>query len=322
MRLFNTILTRNFENCEYSVLKVWYEINKRTIEDNFYKNDILMSGTVRKREGDILEIIYLKYFADSMKSIDDVLDIYSNGERKFPTYNEYISLIQRFHEIDVVNKIIRKLVPFPRTIKINHENYLVECQRISSYLNRPFKRSIVPEKREVKRFSGVTQEIIEEKELSFVGIAMAVSINSFDKMLCYKILEKLFGSNDTYGIYFKFREKGWIYTGLTGYVIENNLFYTGAIMQYDNKHAKEILINLDQFTFSHIEFKNAKQRVLDDYKYTVFQYGEEYALLPYKMRLKNVSKFEECLERIVIEDVQKELIHIHTYKQLIRMKVV
>ena len=144
----------------------------------------------------------------------------------------------------------------------------------------------------------------------------------FGEMICCKILEKLFGSNDIYGIYYKLRKRGWIYTGLSGYVIEESLFYSGAIMQYNEEREKEILMLLERLTCSFKEFENAKKMVLDDYKYSIFQYGEEFAMLPYKLQDGSAEDFETQLARIKIENVEDELKYVYSHRRIVRMKVI
>lgn len=324
MSLINTVLIRNFEKCNFSILKSWYDINKNIIEENFYKNDILVSGTIRDRVDSTIEILYLKYFAEKPLHSKEILHIYSIGEKIFPTYEEYSLLAKSNDEIDLTKKIIQKLVPSTESTIVNTGKYYEECEKIKLNLSNPFVSSVSPKKKNIKQSSGIKckAEVIKEKELSFVGIVLYISADSFRNMICYKILEKIFGSNDIYGMYFRFRERGWIYTGLSGYVIEKNIFYTGAIMQYNKEHEREILTYLDTFSFSVKEFENAKNMVFDDYRYSLLQYGEEFTLLPYRLQIENANDFEDCLSKIAVEDVEKVYTYLHEYGTKIRMKVI
>jgi len=322
MKIYNTILTREFEECDYKILRLWYKKNKALFEKNFYENDILMSGTIKVQTNNVLEILYLKYFSEKEIDVKEALRIYLTGEIIFPTYEDYILTNQGDLELDVVNKIIRRIIPVHTTQIANKEQYYDECSKIKAVLNKSFSHFLDSRKKLQVNTPYSILDIVKEKELSFVGIAAKMLPEDFGEMICCKILEKLFGSNDIYGIYYKLRKRGWIYTGLSGYVIEESLFYSGAIMQYNEEHEKEILMLLERLTCSFKEFENAKKMVLDDYKYSIFQYGEEFAMLPYKLQDGSAEDFETQLARIKIENVEDELKYVYSHRRIVRMKVI
>lgn len=321
MKLYNIILFRSFKDCNYDVFKAWYHRNKGKIEENFYHNDILMSGVVKERDGEVLEVLYLKYYADEKIKPECVLQIYSTGQKDFPDYTNFMSFLQNQQEKAIVNKILEKIIKTSKKTILNAKEYHSECLKIDACFNTPFVNFVTPQKKIKQEIKSVIQETIMENELSFVGVASVTMANSFKEMLVYKILEKLFGANDTNGIYYEFRERGWIYTGLSGYVIEKNFFYSGAMLKYHIGHEEEIIRKIEIFRVSEKEFENAKKDVLDDYKYSVFQYGLEFTLLPYKLQIKDISRIEQCLELITISEVRKKLDQIRVNGQMIRLKV-
>lgn len=65
-----------------------------------------------------------------------------------------------------------------------------------------------------------------------------------------------------------------------------------------------------------------KKMVLDDYKYSIFQYGEEFAMLPYKLQDGSAEDFETQLARIKIENVEDELKYVYSHRRIVRMKVI
>ena len=322
MKLYNTIFLREFEKCDYNILALWYKKNKVIIEENFYTYDILMSGTIKEFAGNGLEILYLKYFSEKEINIEDAMNIYSARTKEFPKYEEYVASCRLRSEIDIINKIIRKMIPEYEYILVDSKEFNSRCLLIESMLTNPFTCSIKPKKVIASKSGKAELECVKEKELSFIGIASDILIDSFEKMLCYKILEKVFGSNDNYGVYYRFRERGWIYTGLAGYIVDNSFFYSGVLMQYNRNHEEEIMLYIENLSFSDAEFERAKKHILDDYKYSVLQYGEEFTMLPYKLHVKCRDTFENKLNQITLECVKEELHYLHVHGRTIRMKVI
>lgn len=322
MKLFSSVLTRFFTGCNYDIVKLWHTKNIGEIESNFYRKKILMSGTVKKRGSDTLEIVYLKYYAEEMIDSIKVLQIYSCGIKKFPSYYQYVKYIQERTENDIVNRIIKKISPECESLKINRENYDLECKQIEKQFFNPFINYIPPQVVKRNNISSFQSDALQKNELAFIGKAIMASYSDFKELLCYKVLEKLLGSNDVNGVYFSFRKQGWIYTGLSGFVIESNFFYSGAILQYNEEHANQIMNAIESFEFSIKEFENAKKMVCDDYYYAVFQFGEEFALLPYKLQVENAINLEEHLSKVTISEVRIKLHQLCSQGMRIRMRVV
>lgn len=321
MRLFNTILTRVFTDCNYQVLKLWYSNIKCKLEENFYVNNILMSGVVKRRDNDVVEILYLKYYAEEELDPSSVLKIYNIGKKTFPDYKQFTYYCQNNSEKDIVNRIIRNIVQDSEVEIKNSEAYDLENRKIKIQLQKPFTNSVMYKQTRKSKLVEL-QESIEKNELAFVGIYDSVLYQNFKEMLCYKLLEKIFGSNDTNGIYFIFRERGWIYTGLSGFVIENDFFYSGAIMQYDLEHETAIKKAIKEFEFSNEDFMEAKNMVLDDFRYSKFQYGDAFALLPYKSRVAEADNYESCIKSITENEVRVKQKQICTEALKLRMKVI
>lgn len=321
MKLFNVILTRGFIDCNYWVLKFWYANNRYKLEENFYNSNILMSGAMKKTRNDVVEILYLKYFAEKELSIVDVFNIYNMGNKIFPDYNQFISNYQVNSEKDIVNMIIKRITHKSEIEVINREDYNSMCNKIYAQLQNSFSASVLHKPIDKIKLVEV-QERLEEKELAFIGIYFSVEYQDLNGMLCYKLLEKIFGSNDANGVYYLFRERGWIYTGLSGFVIENNIFYTGAIMQYDLEHEAVIKKAIEEFEFCTKEFEEAKKMLLDDFRYTKFQYGETFALLPYNLQIADVGNFEMCVQDIEEDEVREKQKQICLNGFKLRMKVI
>lgn len=322
MKLFSTVITRVFKECHYDIVKLWYAENINAIEANFYRKEILMSGTVKKRGRDTLEIVYLKYYAKEIIDLSEVLEIYLTGAKKFPTYYQYVNYIHKSTEKDIINKIIKRISPESERVIINEEAYDSECKHIEEQFSNPFINYIIPQAVKKQNIYSIRPETVEKNELAFIGNFIITSYNDFGEMLCYKILEKILGSNDVNGVYYPFRKKGWIYTGLSGFVIESNVFYSGAILQYDEERGKQIMNAIESFEFSIKEFEVAKRMVCDDYYYAAFQFGEEFALLPYRLQVENANDFKEHLNRVTISEVKIKLQQLCTQGMKIRMRVV
>lgn len=321
MKLFNVILFRIFKGCNCEVLKAWYGRNKKKIEENFYQNDILMSGVIKEREGEVLEVLYLKYYAEEKLKSDRILDIYSIGQKDFPEYIDFTKFFQNQQDKDIINQILRKIIYASKPRVLSEEEYVSECLKVKKFFVSPFVESVKVHKKVEVDKENVKQEIIAENELAFIGIYSVCIADTFEEMLIYKILEKLFGANDINGIYHEFRERGWIYTGLSAFIIDKNCFYSGTIMQYSREREEEIIEKIKNICFSSEEFDSAKKLVLDDYKYSVFQYGVEFTLLPYKLQTEEVTEFVTCLETINISDVMRKIHQIQTDGQRLRLKV-
>lgn len=324
MKLYNSILTRVFTNCNFYVINLWYLENKNKIEKNFYNFDILMSGTLRQRDKDVLEILYLEYYAEKELDLTYILEIYNIGEKPFPQYEEFAEYCQKKAETDIIKKIIAFIAEPSQNPMITYDFYNSECKKINAEFIMPFSKNILYKNNTHVKKRDIMQKPIFENELSFVGKYYPVMCQDFKEMLCYKVLEKILGSNDMNGMYFQFREKGWIYTGLSGYIIENNFFYTGTIMQYNYERETTIIKAIETFRFSAENFAEAKNLVLDDYKYSVLQYGEIFALLPYRLQLFNinVSDFELCVRNITEDEIKLKLRQLCKQGYNVRMKVV
>lgn len=322
MKLHNTILFRSFKDCNYMILKAWYCKNKEKIEENFYQKDILMSGVIKERDGEVLEVLYLKYYADEEIKSDYIFKIYFTGQKDFHDYVSFMKFSQRRQEKDIVNKILGKIMQVSDTVILDAREYRSECLKIKTNFCIPFTNSVIPQKRSSLDIKRIGKESITENELSFVGVVSITRNNNFKEMIGYRILEKLFGANDTNGIYFGFREIGWIYTGLSGYVIDKSFFYSGAIMQYHKVHEEKVIRKIRTFSFSEKEFENAKRLVLDDFKYSIFQYGLEFTLLPYKLQSGTVTDFEQCLKVVNANDVRSKLKEICINGQELRVRVI
>ncbi len=321
MRLFNSILTRVFSDCNYHVLKNWLASNKGRLEENFYLNNILMSGTVKKAGNDAIEILYLKYFAEEELSQTQILTIYNAGEKILPDYEQFILFYQDKRENDLVNRIIRNISSEPENKIENSEIYDMECRKIKAQLQNSFCDSVLCKAAKEREIFEI-QESIEEQELAFVGLYSSVKYWDFREMLCYKLLEKIFGSNDINGAYFCFRERGYIYSGLSGFMIENDFFYTGAIMQYNSEHEVAISRAIRDFEFSTEEFEEAKNLLIDDFRYSELQYGKTYTLLPYKLKTAEPDNYEECIRSITEHDLRIKQKEISSKGFNLRMKVI
>lgn len=321
MRLFNSILTRVFSDCNYHVLKNWLASNKGRLEENFYLNNILMSGTVKKTDNDVIEILYLKYYAEEELSPAQILKIYNAGEKIFPDYEQFILFCQDNREKDLINRIIRHILQEPENKIENSETYDIECRKIIAQSQNSFWDSISCKAARKRKIFEI-QESIEEQELAFIGLYSSVKYRNFREMLCYKLLEKIFGSNDINGVYFCFRERGWIYSGLSGFIIENDFFYTGAIMQYNSEHEVAINKAIEDFEFSTEEFEEAKNLLIDDFRYSELQFGKAYTLLPYKFKVAEPDNYEECIRSITEHDLRIKQKEISSNGFNLRMKVI
>lgn len=321
MRLFNSILTRVFFDCNYHVLKNWFISNKSRLEENFYLNNILMSGTVKKAGNDAIEILYLKYYAEEELGQTQILTIYNAGEKILPDYEQFIRFYQDKRENDLVNRIIRNISQEPENKIENSETYDIECGKINAQLHNSFCDPVFCKATKERRMFEI-QESIEEQALAFIGLYSSVKYCNFKEMLCYKLLEKIFGSNDINGVYFCFRERGWIYSGLSGFIIENDFFYTGAIMQYNSEHEATINKAIEEFEFSAEEFEEAKNLLIDDLRYSELQYGKAYTLLPYKLKTAEPDNYEICIRSITELDLRIKQKEISSNGFNIRMKVI
>ena len=252
------------------------------------------------------------------------MEIYNIGKKPFPQYEEFAVYCQKKVETDIIKKIIAFIAKSYKNPMITYDLYNSECEKINGQFIVPFSKNVLYKNNTHVKKRDIMQKSISENELIFIGKYYPVMCQDFKEMLCYKVLEKILGSNDINGMYFQFREKGWIYTGLSGYVIENNFFYTGTIMQYNYERELTIIKAIETYRFSVEDFVEAKNLVLDDYKYSVLQYGEMFALLSYRLQLfnTNISDFELCVQNITEDDIELKLRQLCKQGYNVRMKVV
>lgn len=95
-------------------------------------------------------------------------------------------------------------------------------------------------------------------------------------------------------------------------------------MQYNYERELTIIKAIETYRFSVEDFVEAKNLVLDDYKYSVLQYGEMFALLSYRLQLfnTNISDFELCVQNITEDDIELKLRQLCKQGYNVRMKVV
>lgn len=319
-RATSTLLSREVnETIDENVLKLFVQKNKYQSEFAFFKNDMVCSWSAKgKSDNFSSEVLYV--LSEKGKKIDaqGINTIFSESVRFFqiPDYYEYEQHMKRLmNSRDIIRNMIDYLAGSPKKI-LTEEEYHDQAKIILDAASRIFKRGIHFNSSSdfllIRNEWDIRNVNVKDQELSFMGSYCFCDIGgSLKKLLGYKILEKIYGTNEANSIYFTLRCEGKIYTAISSFIMEKGLFITGVMANYNNDLLKRTLDLTKGAKILEEIFLAAKRRLVDDIKFVAFQYGDMFALLPYIYAIKREVTMQEALNvinHIILEDIEKLVI--------------
>ncbi|WFR56986.1 hypothetical protein QA584_25780 [Anaerocolumna sp. AGMB13025] len=299
------------------LLRLFFIKNKRKIEFAFFRENLVCSWNFNNENGACVEVLCLMSKALDIPEEKKVQEIFNTGISisDFPSYDEYLSYWDKLsYSLDIISKILEamgerrqqliKKEEFYKQLNLIKESFSVEFQYGRRHINGQTEEG----------GSAVTKSIqgnITNSQLSFMGSYFYTGRVSFDEILQYKLLEKIYGTNETESIYFKFRESGRIYTALTSYVREKGIFVTGVLGTYQEALYEEVLSSISSVTITPTQIDRAKRWLKEELAYIKFYYGEIFALYPFQSGREPITKMGDiynAIDRIREEQVYALLI--------------
>lgn len=316
-RVNTLLLSRKMTGCvDDCLLKFFVQKNKEKVEFQFYKHNMICVWNAKgKAEKLFGEILFVMAENGMHLEAERINQIFSQCIHTFsiPHYEEYCAYLQRLTQnADVVRKMIDVLSGDKKEL-LEEKVYQKQMQEILEVMHTSFQPGI--------QFEEETQALgenirikceekmldVQEHKLAFMGgYYLTRTAGELKRLLCYKIMEKVFGTNETDGVYFPLRCEGKIYTAVSSFVMDNELLLTGVMADYSQELLEETISYAKNVKMTQELFQGAKRRVIDDIKFVAFQYGEMFAVLPYIYVVKRMLTLDEIvqeLSEITLEDM-------------------
>lgn len=277
------------EDINESVLRLFFIKNRDKFQAELYKNNIIGTwnciNDIGKKKVIINLIHYNNINIDTQYLKRIIGNVIYNSEQA--SYEEYVEFKEK-GSINIMKNVIAKIAPESCNDKqINSDEYYNQIKIIDKILLEDF--SVVSENYEKMsqlQYDDCLDEVSQGK-LCFMGIYFYGDNDSFstgEEYVLLKIIEKYIGDNDTDSMYFKYRESGKIYTAITSYVNNMRLFVTGVIGNYNEEFFDSIIGELEGMTIDEISLDMAKERVINEVKRLILEFGEIYTMYPYIRR--------------------------------------
>ena len=298
------------------VLKFFVAKNKYQAEFIFFQNDLVCSWCAKgKSDNFSSEVLYV--LGEKNRDLEEytINDIFGKSVSLFkaPDYSEYVQYMKQFlNSSDIIKNIIDYLSVDSKGV-LTQEEYNIQIEKIIKSMNCPFKRGIYFQGKQplfLSRNQWDEKKIdIQEKKLAFMGnYCFGTVAGSLKKLLEYKILEKIYGTNEVDSVYFPLRCEGKIYTAISSYVMHKEIFLTGVLADYKESLLQQTLELAQGVKISEEVFLSARRRLIEDIKFVAFQYGDNFALLPYIYVIKREIEMKEIITKIMeitLEDIKK-----------------
>lgn len=316
-RVQTLLLSRKMTGCvDDYLLKFFVQRNKKKVEFQFYKHNMICVWNAKgKTEKLFGEILFVMAENGGLLEAERLNQIFAECIHTFsiPRYKEYCAYLQKLTQnADVVRKMIDVLSGDKKEL-LEEEVYQKQMREILEVMHTSFQPGIQFEEdaqfkeENVRIKSGEKKIDVQEHKLAFMGgYYHTKTAGELKRLLCYKIMEKVFGTNETDGVYFPLRCEGKIYTAVSSFVMDNELLLTGVMADYSQKLLEETVSYAKNVKITQELFQGAKRRVIDDIKFVAFQYGEMFAVLPYIYVVKRMLTLDEIvqvLSEIKMEDI-------------------
>lgn len=316
-------LTDNIENILLSrvsnvevddnIFRFFIRENKRKLELEFYKNNMIARWNYKSNsQSNGCEMLYVMYEKTQIVNKEIVNEIFRKSIAQFaiPSYTEYkIYISEIISSSDIIKHMINSLTG-EKVEELPEDVYDKQSRSLLKKMSVPFVLGIHTIEGGKKNFRAMQSgEIckVSNDNLAFMGqYCFSTTRKKLDEIMGYKVLEKMYGSNEVTGIYFPLRCEGKIYLAVSSFVMEEGLFITGVMANYSKELHYSVMKASETILISEQLLENSKRLLMDDIRYVAYQYGELVALLPYVYAIGkeiNLQDLIKCIENIQLSDV-------------------
>lgn len=287
----STIFYKNIvEDIDGNVLKLFFIKNKDIFQMELFAKNII--GTWNyinhiKSKEILVNIVCDKNIKFDISDFMNIMNTVISKAKQI-SYEEYIDFVDK-NSKNIMHNVFKKIVPKNYYDKeISKDDYYKQVKLINNILIEDFliktnENNIIEN---VSYFDCIDN--IDKNTLCFMGVYAHDNINHLisdgEQYVLFKIIEKYIGANDTDSIYFKYREQGKIYTAVTNYINNMHLFLTGVIGNYDETFFNSVMSELKNIKINDKDLSLTKERLINEIKYLIFEYGNIYVLYPYIKR--------------------------------------
>jgi len=308
-----------------SVLAMFIKQNMSLIKEIFFSHNMACSWSLT-RLLNIQELLFVFSPVNHIVTESFIFRICSNMVEcltlpEYSCYSNYINSI--IVKSDLLSRVKRFIVDEKITL-LSEADYAIEITKIKEAVKKPFIHisrieETIPVQQAPAELKAIDENAIKG-QLCFMGLCFNTDEgSSLNVLLAYKLLEKIYGANESTSIYYPLRQRGQIYTGITSYYLEKGRFFTGVIGAYSvslHESVKQLILshNIDESML-----QQAKESLYNETKYMAFQYGEMFTLFPYyckTMHIVNLHKFRTTLDTISLDELRK---HIPTVMSTVRV---
>lgn len=290
-KIENKILYRHIPmNFDKNIIDFFLKSNKHLFEiELFYLNIIGTWNCISYIEKKEL-VVNITFFPEVGYNISWFNDIFKKiiSKSEIPKYDKFVEFITTRKSGYIMDKVLQYIdedFEKENVKKISREGYYNQVNFLKEILLEGFNESFTVSNKIVKsKYNNLDcLQTIDKGTLAFMGIYIKNNYNVlYEKQnIILKILEKYLGDNDTDSIYFKFREQGKIYTGVSNYITTTKTFITGIIGSYSDELWDSVLYELRGIEINEQRLYLAKEKLINEIKYLIFEYGERCVLEPY-----------------------------------------
>lgn len=312
-KIDNILCCRKFpDGTDPMVLQLYVAENKRILERVFYDNYLICSWAVKNSAGYTGDVIYCKGKENPSADKNTVNSLFSIAAEKFknPDYEKYKAFFQARNGSRNINGKIIQFISDNKNKILDEDSFNSNISLISAGIKEKFvnlnESSSMMSGRNIFKAGDLTEKI-EKGKFSFMGCCQYPGERTLYSVVVYKLLEKCYGFGESGTIYNSYRMNGDIYSACTAYSVDDNIFYTGILSDYNDDLFNDVTEKIKHIDFCEEQLEQVKQRILDDLHFSSFQYGEEITVMPYILNTGkdiSLSDITKMIEKISMDDIK------------------
>lgn len=322
---YDLFLRQKDINIDENILKLFINYNKVLMKHSFFNYNMACSWATTQMPN-FYEVLFVISPVNNVFPKSRIPDIYRENIHRIikPEYHIYQDFINKFTDKSDLLTNVRRIITNERIMIYSEAAYMLQMSYILEELDWSFFHistfeDSIPSAISTKPVDDISMNI-NHGTLCFIGCYFhTLEMNSLRKVLAYKLLEKLFGINESTSIYYPLRQRGLIYTGISTYFMNKSRFLTGVMGTYSDEFYNEVMTLIASFSITRDKFNYAKESLLNELKYTSFQYGELFTLFPYYCKTKRKVTLNEILSLLQILSMEEVYKHIPQAKGSIRV---
>jgi len=297
------------DDIDINLIKLFLVKNSNLLDVVLFENSIIGNWNVVNTinyKYILLNIIYSEDSQINVSNIRHLVEKVLKNHHK-PSYEDYLNFHnEKSKNTNIMYEVISKIVVESSSV-IKESEYFKQINQLINIFNIEFEENT--NKNINKNQITLLEDIIETPDqgsLVFIGKCFYYKCKQDIKLpniLTFKLSEKIFGSNETSSIYFKFRKSGKIYTAISSCIPEKGIFLSGVITTYREDCHTEVINEIESIDkFVDIKrFDLIKENLIKEINYLRFEYGTIFIIEPYLRMLGTNIEFKdiyECLDNI------------------------